>query len=705
MSTVNNGPYTSEQMSLAVNVWRRYAWTRDNGHLDFVQKYDKCDAFFRGDQWDPADLEMLREQRRPALTINKIISTVGNIMGEQIYNRSEISFRPRSDASGETATVLTKLFKQISDAELLDWKRSDMFADGIIGSRGYLDIRMDFKENLQGDISISNINPKNVLIDHDGEDYDPDTWNEIFVTKWMTADDIAVLYGEDKADALRGRSESVYPYGYDSIDSNRDRFGRPLNHMYGGGLDETTSRTIRVVERQWKKLTMQKFLSDPKTGETRPIPGTWTAKHTDNLAKTFGLKVIKKLTKRIRWTVIADNITLHDDWSPYKHFTVVPYFPYFRHGRTIGLVENLLGSQELLNKTSSQELHIINTTANSGWKIKTGALTNMTLEELEQKGAQSGIVLELTDVTAAEKITPNSTPTGLDRISYKAEEHIKTISGVDDTQLGQNRADEAAKAIQAKQANGAKNLAKPLDSLVRTDRLIARNMLDLIQQFYTEERVVTILKNAHTQETEQLTINQVTPEGTVINDLTIGEFDVIVSSVPVRETLEDSQFEQAMAMRDKGIQIPDGFIIRQSRLVDKTQLLQTMEAQSQSPEAQAQSEMQMRGMAAGVAKTEAEAASKGAEAQLKTAKAQNSMREAQEPAGMAEMVRTQADISREDAKFEHQREIDIAELQLNRKKMEEEARIRAQETAEQAITDRVARMMQTANRPRQPAAA
>ncbi|WP_230685339.1 hypothetical protein, partial [Streptococcus pneumoniae] len=90
--------------------------------------------------------------------------------------------------------------------------------------------------------------------------------------------------------------------------------------------------------------------------------------------------------------------------------------------------------QELLNKTSSQELHVVNTTANSGYKVRSGSLTNMTPEELEQRGAETGIVIETNGDPESDvvKIQPNQVPAGLDRISYKAEEHIKTISGVSD---------------------------------------------------------------------------------------------------------------------------------------------------------------------------------------------------------------------------------------------------------------------------------
>jgi hypothetical protein len=54
---------------------------------------------------------------------------------------------------------------------------------------------------------------------------------------------------------------------------------------------------------------------------------------------------------------------------------------------------------------------------------------------------------------------------------------------------GFDREDVAAKAIQAKRQAGSTNLAKPLDNLDRTDFILARNVLDLVQEFYTEERL------------------------------------------------------------------------------------------------------------------------------------------------------------------------------------------------------------------------
>jgi hypothetical protein len=684
----------------ALRVWARYAFARDNGHSLYVGKADRCEAFFRGEQWDPMDRMALRAQRRPALTINKIISTMSNIMGEQIYNRSEISFRPRSGAPEELAAVLDKVFKQIGDSNQLDWKRSDMFADGIITSRGFLDMRLDFNDQMMGEVRLENLNPKNVIIDPDAEDYDPDTWNEVMTTKWMTADDIAVLYNKEDAEILRNRGTSVLPFGYDSINHLRDRFGTNTAVYYGGQYDESSvQRNIRVIERQWRMLDNQLHFVSAE-GDMRPIPKDFDQNRINWFVEKFGFKVTKKLVHRIKWIVVADNIVLHEDWSPYKHFTVVPFFPYFRHGHTIGLVENLLDPQELLNKVSSQELHVVNTTANSGWKLRAGALTNMSLEELEQRGAETGLVLELNGDPEkdAVKITPNSTPQGLDRISYKSEEHIKTISGVPDSAQGFDREDVAARAIQAKRQASQTNLAKPLDSLTRTDYILARNILECVQEFYTEERLLTITHDKNTGDTETFAINQATPEGDVINDLTLGEYDVVISSVPQRETLEDSQFDQAMAMREQGIEIPDDFVIASSRLLNKKDLLKKMEQDANDPDKQRTREAQVSQLEGEAAKTHAEAQAKVADAHLKQAKAVKETVTAHKEAvtppetgnggAAAQVMKTHADISLNERKFDHQKQIDFAKLREDKRKNRVEEVLEAHKQAEELANQR-----------------
>jgi hypothetical protein len=696
---------------ISTKQWYRYAWVRDTGHLDYVQKHDKCERYFRGDQWALSDKAALNAIRRPALTINKIISTVSNVMGEQIYNRAETSFQPRRQSTPESAGVMAKVYKVITDQNQWEWKRSDMFADGIIGSRGFVDIRMKFDESLRGDVVMENMNPKNVLIDPDADQYDPDTWNEIFISKWLTVDDIDLLYSSADAKELRGRGESAFPYGYDSIDSFRDRFGSRAAHMqsmYGFESFDHVTRYVRVIERQYRKMDRQDHFVYPVTGETRAVPTAWDQNRVQVVAKEFGLKIIKKLVKRIRWTITADNVLLHDDWSPYKHFTIVPYFPYFRYGNTIGLVENLLDPQELLNKSSSQELHIVNTTANSGYKVRSGALTNMSIEELEERGAETGLVIEVNGEPEKDvvKIQPNNVPQGLDRVSFKAEDHIDKISGVNASMKGEDREDVAAKAIQAKKKSGSTNLVKPMDSLTRTDFIVARNVLDLIQEFMTTEQVMTIVKDSATGETEQFTVNQMDPAtGEIANDLTVGEYGIVVTSVPHRESLEDSEFEQMVTLRTKvGIKIPDEQIIAASRLRNKLEIIRNMQGDKNTPEAKKQAEQEARAREAQVRTLEGEAKVKDADASLRGAKAiaigdetRIKAHEAtSEPGGTPGLDVAEAD--REHARKDEESAAKIKAMheESNRKRDKDvmDAQIKAKAAADKAANDRIVRLSQ-----------
>ena len=657
-----------QDASLAQENWYRFEYCRDNGHMDFLEKAQRCEDFFAGKHWSAEDLALLRSQKRPAMTINKIISTVGTILGEQIYNRTESLFRPKNGSPAEVSDALTKLWMHVSQENQLPWVRSDVFCDGIVRSRGFYDMRMNFDDSMQGEIRIEQLNSKNVVIDADAEKYDPDEWGDVFTTKWMSGQDIAVLYDEDAGEYLAHRESSQFLYGYDSLEDARDRFGGPRVQpgMFLSGDRQLVTRNVRVLERQFRMLDKQLHFVDVTTGDMRPVPADWDRnKIAALLEKAMGrIATTKKLVKRIRWRVTADDVILHDEWSPYKHFTVVPYFPYFRHGQTIGIVENLLGPQEILNKVSSQELHIVNTTANSGWVIEEDSLLNMSIEELESKGAQTGLVVEYRkNAQPPVKIQPNQTPTGLDRISYKAEEHIKTISNVSDSMQGFDREDVAAKAIAYKQQRGSVNLTKVLDNLERTDFILTRNALDLFQQYYTEPRIVNITHLDVTREPEELAINQPDPvTGAITNDLTIGEYSITITSSPYRASIEDSQFEQARALREIGVPIPDAVLVENSRLQRRAEIVKQMQGDRESPEAQAAAARKQRAEEAEVAGLEADAALKSAQAQKTAAEAQGG--------GAMELEKAMAELQLEREKAAAEMEAKFAQMQMKLQEMQ-----------------------------------
>lgn len=629
----------TEETLTARNQWNRYTRARDSGHLDYCDMAKKCDKYYRGDQWDEQDVAQLEAEGRPHLTINTILSTVNTVLGHQASQRADVIFKPRRNADQNLADTMTKVFKHVLDNNDYEFMESQVFADGIVQDRGYFDIRIDYDDHMNGEIRIESEDPLDIIPDPDAKDYDPRNWQEVFKTRWMALDEIEELYGKGKADSLRYIAESGAHYGRDSFEFRETTEGFGDTDLSNWRVDETQGdegasvRAVRVIERQHRKLVNTPFFLRPATGDMRQVPGNMSDDDARAFAEQNGLTITKKIVRRVKWTVTADQVVLHDDWSPYADFTIVPYFPYFRRGKPFGVVRNLLSPQEQLNKVASQELHIVNTTANSGWIVENGSLSNMDEDELMERGAETGLVLvHNRGSQAPAKIPPNQIPTGLDRISLKAQGHIKEISGVSDAMLGTESPEVSGVALEQKRSAGQVQIQVPMENLRRTRQIMARRVIDLIQSFYTEPRILQITNEDDPMKPrEELGVNQVDPTtGEIINDLTIGEYDLVVGSAPARDNFNDMQFAQALSLRQAGVMIPDDLIVEYSQLHRKGELskmIRQMQGREMTPEQQQivemQKQMALQNMQLELAKLEAEVQKLRADASLQAAKARS----------------------------------------------------------------------------------
>ena len=165
----------------------------------------------------------------------------------------------------------------------------------------------------------------------------------------------------------------------------------------------------------------------------------------------------------------------------------------------------------MLNKELSQYIHIINSTANSGWIVEENSLVNMSTDDLEEEGAVTGIVLEFKKGTAPpQKIEPNQVPTGVDRLVQMGSTKIRTVTGISDAMRGNAGPSQSGRAIQSLQFGSQLSLAVPLDNLSRTRHMMAKRMLDLIQSYMDAPQVMRIVKRGldGQQTTEELAISE-----------------------------------------------------------------------------------------------------------------------------------------------------------------------------------------------------
>ena len=171
----------------------------------------------------------------------------------------------------------------------------------------------------------------------------------------------------------------------------------------------------------------------------------------------------------------------------------------------------------------------------------------------------------------------------------------------------------------------------PLDNLAKTRQYLAEKVLNLIQTFYTEERVVQVTnEDDPMQPREPMLLNAMTPEGDIINNLTIGEYDVIVTSAPARDSFDETQFAEALSLRQAGVAIPDDAIVSYSHLLKKEELAKRIRVltgqEPPSPEQaqamQAQQQLAMQNLQLETMKLQAEVEKIQSETSMNVAKIQ-----------------------------------------------------------------------------------
>lgn len=609
-----------------------YLYCRQHGHDEFLANCEESIRFMANDQWPAEDVRRLRAQGRPYLVINEYRKAIESVLGDMLDNPIDIRYAPVY-GDEETAALHDKLYMAIARANKLDNTDRKVLRNGILLGRGYYDVRTDFNDNIQGEVKVCSRRPQNVLLFPDIDDDDPDTWPEVTTIDRMSHNKIHLRWGKEVADEVRSSHahEWIDPHERFVSSSARNRYP-----AYDSMLDAVGDNVLDfpIISRQFREVARKEVLVDPETGDFYEIPENWRRDQISRVIELTGAVPMKRRVMTIRWRMSAGGVLLHDEPSVYKHFTIVPFMPYFIDGLTPSLADALKDPQILLNKTVSKEVEILNTSSNSGWKLKTGSLKNMQPEELEERGAENGLVLELDDVSNAEKITPNTPPSGHDMMSRKAVEYIRALSGASDAMLNTARADMPAKTYLATLANGTSGGVLATMAMFNTKRMVGERILDNVQAYYTETRTFQIVRDKLTGETEAVTINQPDEQGGLLNDVTRGKYAVVAVPTRSRLTAQESEFEQLVQLRaELGINIPDHVLVAASAVQNKAELVQTLRELNggapQSPEAQRMAELEMRLRELEAAQAEADLQKTNADTQLALGRAQRAMAESQ----------------------------------------------------------------------------
>lgn len=572
-------------------------------HNKWAKIAKECTDFLEGNQWTEQEKAVMRQVRRTALTLNRVAPLWRLVMGYQSSNRLDTAFQPTSDSqsSEDVAKVLTALDKIEGNRMGLKYTDSDVFADGITSGRGFWDFRLCFENNDFGEITSSATDPFSVFIHPDTDLYDLERSPAIQKSVWTDIDTVNATYGSAAAQAVENLLSPTYTSSILAFMGEQEYsparfFGQYADDkalanwsdVYQMDFIDRQAKRIRLLDSQYKITTITPCFVDLETGDKAAIPEEWLKPenhHRINIILEHAqklnnpLKIVNRPVKRVRWTVTCGDVLIHDDWSPFDGYTTVGYFPYFRRGKTRGMIEDLIDPQREVNKKRSVMVDILNRNANSGWIYEENSLDAEQEENLRKYGSAPGVHVKWKrsgpNTDRPQRLEPGGFPQGLDRLEAKAVDDMFQISGINESALGQLDKVQSGRAIEARQRQAVLSIQMYQDNFSRSKGLSGEKRLNLYQKHYTEERVYRDIGEDSKMVQYEINKKMMTGSNAVtrMNDITIGKYSVNIDEVPISATFKQAQFEETMMLLEKlG---PVGMMLAQTApdlIIDQTSL-------------------------------------------------------------------------------------------------------------------------------------
>lgn len=557
--------------------------------------------FIAGKQWTDADKRKLAESGRPAITINRIKPLLNLLSGYQRLNRYDIDFLPQTSDDIDLCQVRKGITKYILDRCDYDSNESAVFLDSAICGVGWFEVGYKFDPLVNdGEAVVLREDPFGIYVDPEARKTDYSDARFIIRAKWVNKGDLCSTYPEHMEEIKAATAL------YDSAE--RDKTTVAMEGSEPVWYQRETHK-VRLVE-CWYKVKEQEtlfYLSDGNVVRQNDIDV--------NQFMSGNVEGVRKVAlDKVKVAVFIENVLLEDIDSPYKHgeFPFVPMMVYhFGEGDIpAGIVRDLKDPQREINKRRVQQMHILNSSSNGGGWIEEDAMNERQKAEFKKHGNNPGHFNEvrvngLSKIRERQIVNP---PVAVLQSEQQATQDLTSISGINEALMGTDiPSGSSGRAIELKQKQAITHLATAFDNLRKSKKRIAnllwgtRGRKGIIPQYYTDDKVYRVEgKNGQQFIHVNQQVLQQDPLGQVIhrtlNDLSQGEFDVIIADTQASTTQRQAQMWSLVDAVSK-LGIPGDMvfdiIIDLSDIPQKEEIKQRWQERKEAQSSQAQQEMQL----------------------------------------------------------------------------------------------------------------
>jgi hypothetical protein len=474
--------------------------------------------FVNGDQW-PVELQNSRNlEKRPFLTINKLDTFCRQVTNQQRQQRPRIKVHAtNTEADAKVAQVISGVVRHIEVNSNADHAYDNAFDYAVRMGWGYWRVTTKYvrEDSFDQEIYIEPVdNPFTVYFDPNSIAPDGSDAEKCLITTMMPKEVFRKLYpdlDDGTSFTQRGTGDSQSEW--------------------------ITKEDIRIAEYFYtvrEKATLY-HLSD---GTMKFADG----KDFFQRLELAGLSVIDErasFKKTIKWKkMTAIEVIEERDW-PGRHIPIVPC--YGRHvvignkRKKFGMIRNAKDPQRMYNFWQTSLTESIALAPKAKWIMAEGQD-----EGHENEWAQANVKstsylrykqrdIDGQPAPAPQRLQPEPPPAGVITAASVINDDLSAIMGIfDPNQMPTGNI--SGKALNGQQQQVDLTNFDYYDNLTRSISHTGKIILDLIPKIYDSQRVLRIIGDDG--KPDMVTLNERTEVGEVLNDVTVGEYDVVMETGP-----------------------------------------------------------------------------------------------------------------------------------------------------------------------------
>ena len=559
---------------------------------DVWATHAKEDKEFRlGRQWTAEQIETLKSRGQAPIVINRVHPAVESAKAMLTSNRPSFRAAPREDSDNKVAQVMSNLLAymyDISDGRsVIRQAVDDYYVMGVGYLHAYQDPMMDMGK---GEVCFHDVDPLDVYVDPNSRSKFFDDAENVIISKLFTKAQAEKLYPmyKDKIKNANGEEDwnapstqradegevtfpedvgrvnnADYIRGYEryyKVDVNEMR----IFEKFSGKEDLLTEKQFQqylqkpafIIEGQiitdpemaaqmvqqlqmqrqqalqQRKAQMQQAGLDANNPTDVPEIEMERMTHSD-LIQEGQIEVVKVLMSRVKQCVIIGDKKLYSRILPIENYPLIPIMNI--HTRTpypVSDVRLIKPLQEYINKTRSLIIAHATTSTNTKILVPEGSVD---MKDFEEKWAQPGVAIPY-DPTDGAPVAVQPTPLGNELFNQEAlaKQDIDHSLGLYEMMMGNAQAaPDTYKATISLDEFGQRKMKSKLADVEAALVRLGQVAIPLMQQLYKTEKIFRVIQpnnSINEYVINKKLVDDKTGEIKVMNDITLGRYDIIVVS-------------------------------------------------------------------------------------------------------------------------------------------------------------------------------